>query len=209
MPSPTFRTFDDLVDDALSDPAAEAEIERRYRQHAAIVVVDFTHMVQRSDADGIVYALALARRAEHVMRPAVERNGGEIVKRVADTWFGVFAEPGPALTAVLEGMDALTGFNARRTGRIGDGSRNEPILACAGLGWGSALVVPGDDVYGEEVNRAFVLGEDTAGGGEILCTDAFLSGLGVPPPGVGAHRAPADRSADVGFSFHVLRDHRE
>ncbi len=172
-------------------------------------MVDFTHMVHRSDADGIVYALALARRAEEVMRPAVERHGGEIVKRVADTWFGVFGEPAGALAAVLDGMKALAGFNATRTGRLGDGTRNEPIHACAGLGWGSALVLPGADIYGEEVNRAFVLGEDTAAGGEILCTSAFLEGIGAPPEGVGVFRAQADRVAEVGFDFHVMRDYRE
>jgi class 3 adenylate cyclase len=208
MTDPAFLTFDELVDRSLDDPAAEAELERRYRQTAAILVVDFTGMVHRTNHHGIVYALSLARRAEHIMRPAVTAHAGEVVKRVADTWFAVFPDPARALGALLEGRRALAAFNATRTGTVSDGSRNEPIQACAGLGFGASLVLPGQDLYGEEVNRAFVLGEDTARAEEVLVTDAFLSALGTPPPGVGVHRAAGDRIAEVGFPFHVVADYR-
>jgi class 3 adenylate cyclase len=86
--------------------------------------------------------------------------------------------------------------------------RHDHIRACVGLGFGEVLLVPGTDLYGPEVNRAFVLGEDVANGGELLVTEAFLAALGGLPDGIGAHRAPADREAEAGFGFHVLRDHR-
>jgi class 3 adenylate cyclase len=208
MTDPAFLTFDELLDRSLDDPNAEAELERRYRQTAAILVVDYTSMVHRTDHHGIVYALSLARRAERVMHPAVEAHDGEVVKRVADSWFAVFPDPARALGALLDGMAALREFNAPRTGSIDDGSRNEPIYACAGLAFGASLVLPGTDLYGEEVNRAFVLGEDTARASETLVTDAFLGALGPPPQGVGVHRAPGDRVAEVGFPFHIVADYR-
>ena len=80
--------------------------------------------------------------------------------------------------------------------------------AVAGCAFGASLVLPGQDLYGEEVNRAFVLGEDTARASEVLVTDAFLEALGAPPSGVGVHRAAGDRIADVGFPFHVVADYR-
>ena len=172
------------------------------------MVVDYTSMVRRTDAEGIVYALALAKAAELAMRPAVLGQDGEIVKHVADTFFAVFKAPGPALAAALDGIAAMRAFNEGRTGHIGDGSRNEPIWPCIGLGFGDTLVVPGEDMYGDEVNRAFVLGEDTAERNEILCSLAFLDALDGLPEGVGAHRAPADREEATGFSFHVLKDYR-
>lgn len=208
MTDPAFLTFDELLDRSLDDPRAEAELERRYRQTAAILVVDYTDMVHRSDHHGIVYALSLARRAERVMRPAVVAHDGEIVKRVADSWFAVFPDPARALAGLLEGRRALHAFNAGRTGAMDDGSRNEPIHACAGLAYGASLVLPGEDLYGEEVNRAFVLGEDTARADEVLVTESFLAALGDPPDGVGVHRAPGDRVKDVGFPFHVVADYR-
>jgi len=206
---PAFSDFDSLLNQAWNDPAAEAEIERRYLQPAAILVIDFSGMVRRTDADGIIYALALARRAEREIAASIQAHGGQIVKRVADTAFAVFDNASSALLAALEGHRALHGFNRERTGRIGDGSRNEPIHGCMGLGFGPTLVIPDQDLYGSEVNRAFVLGEDIAHEGEILCSPEFAAALSPFPEGVGAHRAPAAREEEAGFPFLVLRDYRE
>ena len=204
-----FLQFRDLVAAALTRPDAEAEIDRRYRREVAIMVCDFTGMVERTDNDGIVYALALAAAAEAGMDPSIKARGGEVVKRVADTFFAVFASPDEALQASFEALAALATFNRSRTGAVGDGSRNDPIAACIGLGWGDALIIPGSDAYGDEVNRAFVLGEDTARGGEVLCTERFLAAIQPLPAGFGAFVAPADRQADAGFPFHVLGDYRD
>ena len=209
MTDPHFLTLDQLLDRALTDPAIERELLRRYRRDVAILVVDFTGMVHRTDHDGIVYALALARAAEACMRPHVGQHAGEVVKRVADSFFAVFPTAGQALAASLDACASLAAFNAERGGRIGDGSRSDPIHPCLGLGFGPTLVIPGDNLYGAEVNRAFVLGEDTAEAGEILCTQAFVDALGTPPVGVGAHRAPRDRSDAIGFPFLIVRDHRD
>ncbi|MFT4976304.1 MAG: hypothetical protein ACI8S6_002200, partial [Myxococcota bacterium] len=51
-------SFLDLVDRSLTDPRAREELESRYLAEAAILVVDFTGMVRRSDRDGIIAALA-------------------------------------------------------------------------------------------------------------------------------------------------------
>ena len=208
MPKETFLSFDDLISQCLDNPEAESEVERRYRQDAATLVVDYTDMVKRTDAHGIVYALALARRAQEVMEPAVTGNGGEIIKRVADTWFAVFSSPNEALSAILEANALMASFNASRTGQVTDSERNDAIFPCAGLGFGSTLVLPRVDLYGEEVNRAFVLGEDVATANEILITPAFLRAVGDLPAGIGAHRAPPDRLKEAGFEFLVLSDFR-
>lgn len=204
-----FLTFPELIEQFFELPEAEAELQRRYAMPAAIMVVDFTSMVKRTNAEGIVYALALARAAESVMRPAIAQRQGEIIKRVADTFFAVFKTPEDALQAALDGLIAMRDFNTTRTGTLGDGQRNDPIWPCVGLGFGQTLVIPGHDLYGHEVNHAFVLGEDVAHANELLCTPPFLQALGTLPPGIGAHRAPASREAELGIPFHVLADYRE
>jgi class 3 adenylate cyclase len=205
---PHYLTLDQLLDRALSDRSVEVELHRRYSRQAAVVVVDFTGMVHRTDHDGIIYALALARAAENQMRPAVLEHHGEVVKRVADSFFAVFPTATDALSAALDGRVALAEFNQDRSGHIGDGTRTDAIHACIGLGFGATLIIPGDNLYGAEVNRAFVLGEDTANAGEMLCTSAFLDSLGPPPAGVGAHQVPRNRRDTVGFEFHQLTDFR-
>src|SRR6185503_16557513 len=147
--SERFLSFDDLLDAFFQDAAAESELRRRYATRAAVLVVDFDGMVRRTDAEGIGYALALARAAEREMRPAIEARSGQVVKRVADTFIAVLPNPAAALDAALGAMRA---FNASRTGAIGDHSRNDPIRPCMGLGYGDVLVIPGTDVYGEEAN---------------------------------------------------------
>ena len=209
MSRPGFQTFEDLVARAWQDPAAEEELRRRYEHPAAILVADFSGMVERSDASGIIYALSLARAAEQAMGPAFEAHAGKVVKRVADTVFAVFDSPASALVAALDAQRLLAAFNRDRQGHIGDGSRRDPIHACIGLGWGLTLVIPGVDIYGPEVNRAFVLGEDVARSREVLATDAFLRAIGAPPPGIGTHEGPAARAEDAGFPFHILLDHRD
>ena len=102
----------------------------------------------------------------------------------------------------------MADFNTSRTGQVTGSERNDPIFPCAGLGFGSTLVLPQTDLYGEEVNRAFVLGEDIATANEILITPAFLRAIGDLPAGIGAHRAPPDRLEEAGFEFLVLSDYR-
>ncbi|MFZ5479322.1 MAG: hypothetical protein ACOZNI_21330 [Myxococcota bacterium] len=194
-----FLSFEELLAQFFDRPEVEGELLRRYRTRAAVLVVDFTAMAKRTDDRGIVYALAMARAAERAMAGAFESHEGTQVKRVADTLFVVFPSAGHALNAALDAQRRLDVHNA---------GRHDHIRGCFGLGFGDVLLVPAVDVYGPEVNRAFVLGEDVAKGGEVLVTEAFLTALGGLPPGVGAHRGPADREEDAGFAFHVVADYR-
>ncbi len=190
-----FLDFDQLVARAVTDPGAEAEAQRRFGTTAAIVVVDFTGMVRRTDERGIVYALGRARQAAAALALT-----GTRVKRVADTLFAVYDSPQRAL---VDALDA----HARLRAAIPPDSE-DPIQACIGVGYGPMLLIAGEDVFGPEVNRAFVLGEDVAGGGETLVTSAFLETVGDLPADVGAFRGPAEREKESGFPFFVVGDYR-
>ena len=190
-----FLDFEGLIARAHTDPAAEAEVHRRFSTVASILVVDFTGMVRRTDSRGIVYALSRARFAERTMQLS-----GTRVKQVADTVFRLYDSPAAALR---DALDAHRKLHAAVHGS------DDPIRACIGLGHGPMLLIPSQDCYGAEVNRAFVLGEDVAGGGETLITDAFLAAHGPLPEGVGSFAAPGDREREAGFGFHVVSDYRE
>jgi adenylate cyclase len=194
-------SFLDLVDRSLTDPRAREELESRYLAEAAILVVDFTGMVRRSDRDGIIAALATARAAAAAMTPAITAHRGQLIKLVADTLFAVFPDSRRALLAAFDAQSALALFNRDRP--------DDPIHPCAGLGFGPCYLLPGEDIYGAEVNRAFVLGEDVAEGGQILVTPAFRAALGDIPQGVGLHAANADLAHRVGFHFFEIRDYRD
>lgn len=194
----------------LDDPTRthERALLERYGRTCAILALDFSGMTQRSASDGIVYALALCAAALEAITPAIVAHGGELVTMEADTIFALFDAPEPALLAALDAQRSLQAFNRTRTGHIGDGTRNDPIRAAIGLGHGEVVHVPGHDVFGAEVNHAFVLGEDVATPGEVLASAAFLARLGVPPAGIGSFRAPEEREQQAGIAFHILSDYR-
>jgi hypothetical protein len=101
----------------------------------------------------------------------------------------------------------MRAFNASRTGRsaIGRGTIRSDRA------WGSGTAICSSfrgATSGEEANRAFVLGEDVADGGELLVTTQFLEALGELPDGIGTQNAPHERESDVGFAWHVVQDFR-
>ena len=202
-----FLNFDELIDRSLEDSGAIAELERRHRTEAAILVVDFTSMVKRTESAGIIYALARARSAFKAMQPAIQVHSGRVLKQVADTFFAVFPTPRQALFGALDGQIRLARFNHNRTGTFE--THHDAIEAGIGLGFGPCLLIPQQDIFGAEVNRAFVLGEDTAEPGEVLVTTAFLKALSSLPSGVGSFEVSTDRAHDTGFHFFQVRDYRD
>ena len=201
-------SLDALLEMARENPDAVGEIERRFRANVAILVVDFSSMRRRMDAFGIVPALLDIRMAMSTYLPAVEASQGRVIKSVADTVFAVFDSSAQGLRAALEGHHRMAEFNANRGGDICRGIPNAPIYPKAGLGFGESLLTPEGNLYGTEVNRAFILGEDVARNCEILASVQFVATLGVPPVGVGVHAAPHDREEESGFPFHIVTDYR-
>ena len=60
-------------------------------------------------------------------------------------------------------------------------SPEEKVLLCVGIGHGRILRIGDLDVYGQEVNAASKLGEDTAKANEILVTAAARQAIGDYP----------------------------
>lgn len=202
-------SFDELIEHAAIEPSVSQEIERRFRSVVAILVVDFSSMRARMDAFGVISTLVTIRGAVRAYEPAVKGAGGVCVKTVADTLFAVFPDALSALDAALDGHRRMAAHNETRKGNIAHGEANAPIHPKSGLGFGPSLVIPDENLFGPEVNRAFILGEDIARNGEILASRAFSEAIGVPPAGVGAHAAPHDREQESGFPFHIYTDYRE
>ena len=101
MTDPTEIRFVDRLLVALDDRDAEAALYAELTQNRVVMVVDFTGMRRRSDADGILYALALVHAARARIQPALKAEGGRIVKQVADTVYATFETPLGALRAAF------------------------------------------------------------------------------------------------------------
>ena len=70
-----------------------------------------------------------------------------------------------AVECMIEGQKVLQNFNDRRI-------EEDKVHFCVGIGVGEVPRIGEHDVWGQEVNAASKLGEDTAEAGEILVTEA-------------------------------------
>jgi class 3 adenylate cyclase len=148
----------------------DRQITQTFEQRVAILAMDMCGFTQLTLAHGIIHFLAMIRQMEEVARPAIEGNGGRVIKQEADDIFAVFSEPAQALEAAL---DILRGFDA--INKVLPPERH--LHGSVGIGFGDTLVIGDEDLFGSEMNVACKLGEDIAETDEILLTDAAYAAL--------------------------------
>lgn len=144
----------------------DAAIRKAFEKKVAIFILDmsgFSRLVQRY---GIIHYLAMIRRMRSVVRPAVERHGGMVIKFEADNCFAAFSHPHAAVAASRDIHHDLFVANLATPDE-------SDIFISIGIGYGPTLLAC-DDVYGNELNLASKLGEDVAERGEVLLTEAAM-----------------------------------
>ena len=152
----------------------ETEIRSIFEETHAILVLDMSGFSSTVIRRGILHFLAKIHEMRAAVLPVIRAHGGRLVKFIGDDVIALFPDVDTALHASRE---------------IRDGTRMRPPLqppgfgfrVAIGIGYGPLLYVPGKDIWGNEVNLAFKLGEDTAGADEILLTRAAYDALSAPP----------------------------
>ena len=142
---------------------------------------------------GIIHFLQTIYESERLLVPVVERNDGIMLKVEGDSFLVIFRNVQKAIAAALEMQRLLREANLTR-------AEEERVLLGVGLGYGRVLRIGDADVFGAEVNAAYMLGEDTAKAYEILVTQAVrdaassIDGIGfeaipeIPPGAKKAYR---------------------
>ena len=165
---PACNVLDALLIERVEHPEREkkidAKIKKQFEKTVSIFVLDmsgFSRLVQRY---GIIHYLAMIRRMRKVVGPAITRNKGVVIKFEADNCFAVFLKADDAVTAAVEINHDLSVANEVT-------ADESDVYVSIGIGYGPTLLAC-DDMYGNEMNLASKLGEDTAEKGEILLTAA-------------------------------------
>ena len=162
-----------LLDARLADPAIavaqDAELWQRCAVARAILVLDLSGFTRITRARGILHFLAVYRRAMRLACPLLETNHGRCVKLDADNVIGTFARVTDALAAAQAIRQATAETNRPLP-------PDDQVHVCQGVGFGTILELA-DDVYGDEVNIAFKLGEDVARAEQILVSEAAVARL--------------------------------
>src|SRR5439155_21467178 len=104
----------------------------------------------------LLHFLTTFRRAVRAAVPVLEKWGALSWKAAADDLMAVF----PTATDAVDAALALVRVDLRTNAAF-----------CVGIGYGRLLCLD-DDIFGDEVNVAFKLGEDIAGAGEVLVSAA-------------------------------------
>jgi adenylate cyclase len=164
-----------LLDARLADPSiAEAQDEELWARCAAdraVLVLDLSGFTRLTRARGILHFLSVYRRALKLACPLIESHGGRCVKLDADNVIGAFPRASSALAAA-RAIRAETAVINRPL------AEDEHVHVCQGIGYGKVLELA-DDLYGDEVNIAFMLGEDVARAEDILVSEAAAERVGI------------------------------
>ena len=154
-----------------SDVGLEAMEEALWDQFEGLyapLVLDSCGFTRITQARGVVHFLACFVRCRDIVRPIFERHGCASFRAAADNIYSEFPDPDRALEAAFESNEAVAAAKIMLT-------RDEPFRICIGIGYGRVLRSQHEGVFGNEMNLASKLGEDTAAGGEVLLTESAYS----------------------------------
>jgi adenylate cyclase len=171
----TVRALARLLDRRNEHPEHLVEIDRQicahFQQRHAVFVLDMCGFSRLTVRHGIVHFLAMIRRLHLLVAPIVRKHRGRIVKTEADNVFAVF----PDVPQALQAARRLNADIARDNAVL---PKDWDFQVSIGIGHGDLLMVGDHDFYGSELNLAAKLGEDLAGPGEILLTEAARARAG-------------------------------
>ena len=151
------------------DPAAaDARIWERFQKDCAVLVLDSTGFTRVSRQRGVVHFLRMYLRMAALVGATLERCQCLSWRSAADNLFAEFRTADDALGAAMACHLAL------QEARIPLDERDDYRI-CIGIGCGRLLDGGPAGMFGDEMNLACKLGEDTAEAGETLLPEGAWS----------------------------------
>lgn len=144
-----------------------AAVDRRiwdlFGEPWAVMFTDLSGFSRQVEAFGILHFLQIIYEHKQLLDPILSRHDGILIKTEADSLLVIFRRTTSALRCAVEMQAALEQANRTRPPET-------QVLLCVGIGYGEILRIGDHDVFGQQVNAASKLGEDTAKAREILLT---------------------------------------
>lgn len=166
-----------LIEERTHPGADVARIDERiwdlFGEEWTVMFTDLSGFSRNVAKFGIIHFLQVIFEQKRLLLPIAARNDGILIKVEADSFLIIFKRPASALRCAVEMQLACQDYNR---GRVAE----EQVLLCVGIGFGKLLRIGDTDVYGQEVNAASKLGEDTAKANEILVTAAVRAATTLP-----------------------------
>lgn len=161
-----------LLEERMSPGADKDAIDERiwdiFGVTKAIMFTDLAGFSRGVAEYGVTHFLQNIYESQRILGPCIDAHDGVLVKMEGDSMLVLFTTPQKAVRCAIAMQQATMAYNV---GKI----ESERILLCIGIGYGRILSIGDRDVFGEEVNAASKLGEDTAGAMDILVTSPVAS----------------------------------
>lgn len=165
-----------LIEERLSPGADKQLVDRRlwdlFGEEWCIMATDLVGFSRGVAEFGITHFLQTIYESERLLVPVVERHDGIMLKMEGDSFLVIFRNVEKALRAAVEMQRTLRAYNEQKP-------EEEHVLLGVGLGFGRVLRIGDSDVFGPQVNAAYILGEDTSKAYEILMTKAVHDAVSV------------------------------
>ena len=164
-----------LIHERTQRGADKQRIDRRiwdlFGEEWSVMFTDLSGFSRQVAAFGIIHFLQVIYEQKRLLLPLAADHDGILIKVEADSFLIIFKRADSALRCAIAMQRACDQHNRTMP-------PEEQVLLCVGLGHGRILRLGDSDVFGQEVNAASKLGEDTAKAGEILVTAAACAGAG-------------------------------
>jgi class 3 adenylate cyclase len=189
-----------LIRERLQPGADKDKIDKRiwdlFGEEWAVMFTDLSGFSRKVAKFGIIHFLQTIFESERLLLPVIEAHDGILLKEEGDSLLVIFRNARKALMSALEMQRVLQAYNR-------DKPDEEKVLLCVGIGFGMVLRIGDADVFGQEVNAASKLGEDTAKAGEIIITKAVRDALAGSSDGF-AFEPLAETPSGVDQAFKIL-----
>jgi class 3 adenylate cyclase len=163
-----------MIDERARDGGDAAAVDRaiwdEFGGEWAVLFTDLVGFSRQVSRFGIIHFLQVIHEQQKLLRPLLERDGGLFVKSEGDSLFALFRQARDAVQCAVAMQQACQAWSATR-------APEDKVILCVGR----LLKIGDDDIYGQEVNIASKLGEDTAKGDEILVSSAARDACGEVP----------------------------
>jgi adenylate cyclase len=150
---------------------SEAAFDEKYLATKAILVLDVTGFTVTAIHGGAISSFLRILGTHKICFPVLREHGAILIHAFADDVIALFDDCNVALDASLEIHRRISIHNQSRK------KSENPPECCIGIGYGEIYEIGPNHAMGDEMNRASVLGEDTARGGETLVTENVRDAL--------------------------------
>lgn len=156
----------------MQDPAAvDQRIWDLFGETWAVMFTDLSGFSRHVESFGILHFLQIIHEHKLLLDPVIGAHDGILIKTEADSLLIIFRRTASAVKCAVHMQRVLHRFNEQRAPEV-------QVLLCVGIGYGPILRIGDKDVFGQQVNAASKLGEDTAKANEILVTQAAKESAG-------------------------------